>query len=815
MSGPNLVWALARMGLLAAAASAGEVRYGIGQWPERGHGNHRAVLRVSEQADAVRAHIEWRRRDRNPEKKAVLVFDSQGQRVMNVVCIEVRREYGDIVFQPINGPGEYYVYYLPYNPGVGNFDDPGTYFPPEDTASPQWRAANGLTPEGIAEGRWRNLPQAELVEIQARGEFHRMDPMEVIATEEEVQALLAAHSGRTYLLFPEDRKFPIRMPDDLPYRWIQLGPREEFEGQAQPNEYYCFQIGVWAARRAISDVKLTFSDLVGPGGKKIAAREFTCFNLEGTDWLGRPMKKKFDVAEGMVRALWCGFMVPRDAQGLYQGTVRVQPIGAEATDVKLRINVSGPVLEDHGDSELWRMSRLRWLNSTLGIDDEVVPPLTPLKVKGDTVECILRAVRFGPTGLPVSIKANEREILARPVEFLVETERGVVRWASASSRTTKTKPAAVWREATASAQDVSLAVSTKMEADGCIEYRATLRPKKNLFVRDIRLELPVRADIAKYMMGLGCRGGYRPASWRWKWDIERANNQLWIGDYDAGIQLTLQLPQDVWVGDFHDTGLPESWHNDGKGGCDVVEERGQVLVRAYTGDRQLRRGQELQFRFRFIVTPVKPIDRNHWNWRYGDVSGDGNILHVHHASWENPYINYPFIYADRLAETVRNVKSIKTRRGDGMLIYPAEGNINPERGSLHVWARILFDPHEGKPGDARYNHSLFGLEWPNGDAVGFYWNVDDRGMRAYVREGPPERNQYPILFGTHQPDWQKGQRHLLTLSWGDQLAIYVDGKLQGAGPYRGTRPTPLAGAMLEFRGEFALDAIKITDQPYV
>ncbi|MCX7598827.1 MAG: DUF6067 family protein, partial [Armatimonadetes bacterium] len=82
-------------------------------------------------------------------------------------------------------------------------------------------------------------------------------------------------------------------------------------------------------------------------------------------------------------------------------------------------------------------------------------------------------------------------------------------------------------------------------------------------------------------------------------------------------------------------------------------------------------------------------------------------------------------------------------------------------------------------------------------------------------EGPPERNQYPILFGTHQPDWQKGQRHLLTLSWGDQLAIYVDGKLQGAGPYRGTRPTPLAGAMLEFRGEFALDAIKITDQPYV
>ncbi|MCX7599162.1 MAG: DUF6067 family protein [Armatimonadetes bacterium] len=104
-----MVCALVGMGLLAAAASAGEVRYGIGQWPERGHGNHRAVLRVSEPAQAVCAHIEWRRRDRNHEKKAVLVFDAQGQRIQNVVCIEVRREYGDSVFQPIRGPGEYHV----------------------------------------------------------------------------------------------------------------------------------------------------------------------------------------------------------------------------------------------------------------------------------------------------------------------------------------------------------------------------------------------------------------------------------------------------------------------------------------------------------------------------------------------------------------------------------------------------------------------------------------------------------------------------------------------------------------------------------
>jgi len=809
------LWGLGGLLFCLTGVLAEEVKYGVGSWPERGHGNHRAVLRVTQPAGAVWAHIEWRRRDRQPEKKAVLIFDAQNQRVENVVCIHIRREYGDIIFQPISGPGEYYVYYLPYNPGVGNFDDPGTYFPPQETAHPQWRAAHGLTPEGIAAGRWRNLPRAQLVEIQARGEFHRMDPMEIIATEEEINALLASYPQRSYLLFPEDRKYPIKMPDDLPYRWIQRGPQEEFAGQAQPNEYYCFQIGVWAARKPISNLKLSFSPLKGPQGKIIPAQAFTCFNLEGIDWAGRPFRKQLSIGKGRVQALWIGVMVPREASGLYQGAVRVQPADAEASLVKLRLQISGPVLEDHGDSELWRMSRLRWLNSTLGLDDEIVPPLTPLKIKGDRVECILRTVKFGSTGLPMSITANGREILAQPIEFVLETEQGAVRWNNARSWTTKIKPAAMWREASANAPAVSLSIKTKMEADGCVQYWATLQPRTNIAAKDIRLVLPIQADVAKYMMGMGCRGGYRPAAWSWKWDIARADNQLWIGDYNAGLQLTLQLPEDVWTQDFYATGLPDAWHNGGQGGCVVKEEKGIVFVQAYTGPRELKAGRALQFRFRFIITPVKPIDPQHWNWRVGDVTAAANILHIHHAQRENPYINYPFLYPERLAETVRAVKSITKRRGDGRLFYPAEGHFNPERGSLHIWARVLFDPHEGKAGDARFNHSLFVLNWPNGDALGFYWNIDDRGMRVFVRRGLPEQNQYPILFGTHQPDWQKGQKHLLTLSWGDQLAIFVDGQLQRAVPYRGTCETPLAGAELQFSGEFALDAIKITDEPYV
>jgi hypothetical protein len=308
--------ALAGLCLVIGEVAAQEVPYGLGSWPEAGRGNHRAVVRVNQPADAVWAHVPWRRRDHQPEAKDVRVFDAAtGQQVLNVVRVQVTREFGDLVFQPATVPGNYEVYYLPYNPGTGNFDDAGTYFKPQDTADPDWLKRNHLTPEGLAQGGWKSLPLAEVVEIQARGEFHRMDPMEVIATEAEVAQLLAAHPQAGYLLFPEDRKYAIRMVEDLPLKWFVVGASgpdrltaglrtdrltaglrtdrltaglrtegQEFRGEAQPGEYYPFQIGVWAARKGIRSLELEFSDLQNEQGKVIPAQEIICFNLV----VGRP-----------------------------------------------------------------------------------------------------------------------------------------------------------------------------------------------------------------------------------------------------------------------------------------------------------------------------------------------------------------------------------------------------------------------------------------------------------------------------------------------------------------------------------------------
>ena len=122
----------------------------------------------------------------------------------------------------------------------------------------------GVQPEcyvAFLAGKWRSLPEAEVVAFEARRAFDRMDSMEVIATAAEVKKLLADRPG-AYLLFPEDRRFPIRMMKDLPRRWTDRRPGLVFRGAAMRNEFYVFQIGVYAARANLRDLAVQFCYLL-------------------------------------------------------------------------------------------------------------------------------------------------------------------------------------------------------------------------------------------------------------------------------------------------------------------------------------------------------------------------------------------------------------------------------------------------------------------------------------------------------------------------------------------------------------------------
>jgi len=658
---------LAFLALGFFGVEGGEVPYGIAEkrWPAE-WGNHRVRLVVEQPAEAVWAHIPWRRRDPAPADKEVLVVEARtGQPVANVVRVAINREFGDLVFQARTA-GEYDVYYLPYTENPVNWQFTTTYTAPQSKAEPTWLERNGLTPERLREGKWRDLPSAQVVEFQTWSEFHRFDPMEVIATAAETAALLAQHPDRSYLLFPEDRRYPIRMTEDLPQRWIRQGPRPEFSGTAQPGEFYVFQIGLYAARKEVEGLRVEFSDLRSGQGSVIPARAFRAFNLGGTDWLGRPLQKAVRVPRGQVQALWFGVQVPPEAApGTYRGTLTVRPDGAEETPVRLSLTVAGAVLEDGGVSDLQRLARLKWLDSTLGLDDEVTPPYTPVQVQGRQVRCLGRSVTFGDTGLPTSIRSGEREILARPMAFVVETAAGPVAWSGKGAEVRSLAPGAAAVEARSEGGLFSLHCRAKMEFDGYLNYGITLTARQATEVQDLRLEIPFRREVATYMMGLARQGGLRPKEWQWQWDVRRANNMVWIGDVDAGLQCKLKGPKETWdIADLSAGGIPPSWGNQGRGGCTVTEAGETVFVRAYTGPRTWSAGEAVEFRFGLLITPVKPLSKDHWNQRYyhfyapvvpvEEVAATGaNIINCHQGNELNPYINYPFLTTEALAAYVK------------------------------------------------------------------------------------------------------------------------------------------------------------------
>ena len=133
-------------------------------WPQP-LGNHRAVVRVAAKADAVRVHLPWRRPDKAPGRKNVLVVDAKtGQQLANVVRVAVSREFGDLVFQPKTAPGDYFVYYLP-TVTHGRAFVRTVYPAPKDTADPAWVARHKLTKDGLAGGAWRKLPAAQVARL--------------------------------------------------------------------------------------------------------------------------------------------------------------------------------------------------------------------------------------------------------------------------------------------------------------------------------------------------------------------------------------------------------------------------------------------------------------------------------------------------------------------------------------------------------------------------------------------------------------------------------------------------------------------------
>ncbi len=631
-------------------------------WDGDKFGNIRAVISVTNaSAKAVQAHIEWRRRDKEPAAKNIIVTTTDGAVIKNVVRGEITNEAGDIYFEPAAGAGKYYVYYLPYKK-AGSPNYPKDFYPPfAETADPTWAA----TAKNAATA-------ATVTEIESIDAFDSFYPMEVIATKAETAAVLSRNVGRGFIVFPEDRMFPIKMKDHLPQRWVNGGDKKTFSGEARRGEFYAFQFGIFAMKD-LANVRVKFDGLRS-GSSSIPASQMTCISTDGVDYRGVAFTKTVDVPAGKVQALWCGVDVPVDAQlGNYTGKAIISAQSMKPQSISLSINVSNVIAPNHGFNEPEKQTRLTWLNSTLAQENTVIAPYTPIEVSGNELNILGRRIVLASNGLPAmiqtfftpemtSIRTGANDVLSSPMQIeAVKADGSVARPAASDIKFTERSPGTVrWtaHEAFPAGAKLSMDVTGTLEFDGFLAYEVKITANDDVDLNDIRLRIPFAENSSEYMLGLGEKGRKTPETLKWKWDVATKNQDgAWLGAVNAGVQFSLRdekysRPLNTNFYLQKPLLLPTSWGNEGKGGIDIDTANKTRVVSAYSGSRRMKKGDVLYYNFTLLITPFHPIDTD-WQWanrfyhKYSPIdeikTTGATVVNIHHATPINPYINYPFI----------------------------------------------------------------------------------------------------------------------------------------------------------------------------
>ncbi len=437
-----------------------------------------------------------------------------------------------------------------------------------------------------------------------------------------------------------------------------------------------------------------------------------------------------------------------------------------------------------------------WLECDYGTEDCLLDPWTPVRVDDASISCWGREYRYAGTGLPVQIINQGSEVLAGPVRLRGRVDGQLVTWRPGRFEVTDSTETHATLEASSAAESTRVEIRTDVEFDGLAWTDLELSaPDRRL--DELALEIPVRKEAATLFfaqpMNREIGEGKPYPSWsgapNGAMTTELASgpftNYVWFGNEDIGLVWCCESPQ-YWANRNPDEAI------------EIIPRDDHVVLRINFVDRPLVLTEALRLSFGLQATPVKQ-------------ARERAATPVKQAR-------------ERACIQPQSYGNEDWRTGleePGSVVYPAAGNIDTESGSLHLWTELNFDPHvELRPGVSRaaYNRDLFVLLWPNGDAFGCHWNIDDRGMRVLVRDGPPELNNYIAMIATHQPEWQDGQKHLLSLSWGEELAVYIDGERVGTSSFQGILPTPLEGATLQFGGRqgsgFILDAVKISDSEY-
>ncbi|MGN0536030.1 MAG: glycoside hydrolase domain-containing protein [Eubacterium sp.] len=448
------------------------------------------------------------------------------------------------------------------------------------------------------------------------------------------------------------------------------------------NEVFVFQLAV------VSHKDDCINEIKASGNLDI-----TCINTDAVDKWGNERKLTVPLKANTIQPLFFTVKAEKKGKRQEQCTITINT-DSESHSFNAVFKVLTSPVTNNGYDDLWRLSRIEWLNSRLCQDEKIIKPYTTPELKNGRQAVIGREIETGGYGLPSQVYSKfsesveledtvQKTLFAKPSQFLI----GDMPIPNGETQTTA-YPNRIESVTESVCDDYSAKISSVLRYEGLLEYSVEITPKRDFTVNDAGLRFFIGRDCSSLMHGLGHRAS-TAENLSFKWNVDKQQDCIYIGCVNCGMRLKLKTEnyRRPLVNIFYKN-LPlvvptETWDNNGKGGINVRVKEEFTEISAYTGEFSFKENETRKFIFEIHITPLKPIDykkaftvRYCHNNRLKDenkeikIAEKNKLTHIifHQGNMMMPYINYPFYETDRLKKAVENAKD----KGIGVKLYYTE-----------------------------------------------------------------------------------------------------------------------------------------------
>ncbi|OQA82785.1 MAG: hypothetical protein BWY31_03050 [Lentisphaerae bacterium ADurb.Bin242] len=326
-------------------------------------------------------------------------------------------------------------------------------------------------------------------------------------------------------------------------------------------------------------------------------------------------------------------------------------------DGRYFLSLSIPETEEVLLEKAFLVKKYDWLGNTLGKADRILPPFTPLQVKGDTLSCILRDYKIGSNGLPSEVVTLGKQILAGPVTLnFVRGKQATALRGKGKAAIRKLSDTAVEYKADS---EQGVEVKGRLEQDGLL--RLDLRFPETLEADRVYMDIPVQKEFAVLFHAVGEHIRANPAGF-----VPEGKGTIFKSRSVQQIHVSNFIPY-IWVG-TDDRGIcyaadwDRGWvHTKDRDAVELFRHsNGDVSIRLnlLNAPFQIKKGHTVTLAL--MASPVKPMPEGWRGWSDGYGFKGNRVSRVlasppYWGSYTCWTAHYPafmdFGYVRKLAET--------------------------------------------------------------------------------------------------------------------------------------------------------------------